>query len=805
VTSKTDPIGRQTSYVYAANGIDLVETRQTSPGVNDLLGTFASYTALHQPQTATDAAGETTTLTHNALGQVLTSTNAKNETTTVVYDADHRLQSVTAAMPGAVTSYTYDSYGRVRTVTQPDGYAVTTDYDVFDRPTQATYPCGTTDLFAYERLDLAAQTDRLGRTTRYFYDPLRRLMATRDPAGRTITRQWCTCGSLDKIIDANGHATTWERDLQARVTREVRADGTTATQYVYESTDNRLKTVTDPKGQVTTYTYNLDDSLQQVAYTNATIATPSVSYTYDPAYARIATMVDGTGTTGYTYHSSGVVGAMHLASVDGPLTNDTITYEHDELGRVISRAINSVAATQAYDALGRVTTESNALGTFTYGYDGVTARLASVTFPNGQTSAYTYLNHAGDDRLQTIHHQKPDTSTLSKFDYTYDAVGNILTWHQQANAAAPTTYQFGYDATDQLTEAINQTTDPTPTVLKRFAYAYDAAGNRTNEQIDDAVTSASHDVLDRLTSQPAGGSLVFKGTVSEPASVTVHGKLVKVDSNNRFSGSVPAPSGTTTVVIAATDGSGNQNTATYEVDQASASKTFTYDANGNLTSDGTSTLEWDARNGLVAVTVGTHRSEFTYDGRQHRVRVVEKENLALQSDTRVLWCDDEICEERAADGVTVTLRLFGQGDQVGGVAHFFATDHLGSVTEVTDGSATLLARYAFDPWGRRTVTAGIDVTTVGYTGHQESRGRWSAWFRTFDPGTARWLSEDPGVRFAASFGAAALPDGLNFFEYSRNNPIRYRDPAGLWSCRRGHWWKRRRKRAWPLVARRQRC
>ena len=288
VTSRTDPVGRQTTYVYAANGIDLVETRQTSPGVNDLLGTFANYTALHQPQTVTDAAGQTTTLTYNAFGQVLTSTNAKSETTTLVYDADRHLQSVTAPMTGAVTTSTYDSEGRVRTVTQPDGYAVTTDYDAFDRPTRVTYPDATAELLAYNRLDLSARTDRLGRTTRYFYDPLRRLIATRDPAGRTITQQWCTCGSLDTLIDAKSQATTWERDVQARVTREVRADGMTATQYVYESTTNRLKTATDPKAQITTYTYSLDDSVQQVVYTNATIATPCPSATRTTRRMRVS-------------------------------------------------------------------------------------------------------------------------------------------------------------------------------------------------------------------------------------------------------------------------------------------------------------------------------------------------------------------------------------------------------------------------------------------------------------------------------------------------------------------------------------
>ncbi|PYR13613.1 MAG: type IV secretion protein Rhs, partial [Acidobacteria bacterium] len=358
VTSRIDPLGRQTTYDYANNGMDLLQIRQTSNGVNDLLASSSDYTSQHRAQTTTDASGQSTTYTYNSVGQPLTVTNAKNETTTFAYDADHRLRTVTAPMNGAVTTYTYDDYGRMRTVTDADGYTATTDYDAFDRPTRVTYPGGTTQTTTYDRLDVAARTDRIGRTTRYFYDPLRRLVSTRDLLGRIVAQEWCTCGSLSKLIDANGRATSWDRDVQGRVTRELRADGTTATTYTYDATTSRLKTVTDPKGQVTTYTYTLDDAIQQVAYSNSQIATPSVSYTYDPTYARAATMADGTGTTAYAYHPVGELGAGHVASVDGPFSNDTITYAYDELGRVASRAINGVAMTQGYDPLGRVTTEA---------------------------------------------------------------------------------------------------------------------------------------------------------------------------------------------------------------------------------------------------------------------------------------------------------------------------------------------------------------------------------------------------------------------------------------------------------------
>jgi YD repeat-containing protein len=70
------------------------------------------------------------------------------------------------------------------------------------------------------------------------------------------------------------------------------------------------------------------------------------------------------------------------------------------------------------------------------------------------------------------------------------------------------------------------------------------------------------------------------------------------------------------------------------------------DANGNLTSDGTRTFEWDARNQLFAVNSGTHRSEFCYDGLQRRVGIVETESGVTQSEAKVVWCDDTICEER---------------------------------------------------------------------------------------------------------------------------------------------------------------
>jgi len=427
--------------------------------------------------------------------------------------------------------------------------------------------------------------------------------------------------------------------------------------------------------------------------------------------------------------------------------------------------------TWAFDALGRVTTETNLLGTFAYTYDGPTARLATVTYPNGQTSTYSYLAASQERRLQTIHHHYPNAATLSKFDYTYDAAGNILTWQQQADSAAPTLWRYGYDRADQLLSASQETTGGTPTVLHEYAYGYDPAGNRLYEQIDTDVTAWTYTNLNRLQAQAGGGVLQLRGSVNEPATVTIQGVPAAVSSANQFQGGLPVQPGTNVFTVTATDGSGNVATAQYEVDVTNAPKTFTYDANGNLTSDGTRTFEWDARNELVAINTGTHRSEFTYDGERRRVRVIEKENGATQSDTKVLWCDQEICEERAADGVTIMRRAFAQGDQVASATRFFVEDHLGSVGGVTDGTSAVLARYTFDPWGRRVVAAGTDTTSDGYTGHQwQAAGGLSlALYRSYDPELGRWLSEDPAGR----------ADGPNLSIYVRGNPVTYSDEWGL--------------------------
>lgn len=506
VTNSVDPLGRERSFSYSTNGIDLLEVRQTQ-GTNNELILRTTYTGQHRPQTVTDAAGQTTTFTYNSRGQPLTVTNPKGETRTYTYDSNGYLVGVDGALPGTSDglTVTHDAFGRSRTRADESGYTLTFDYDNMDRLTRITHPDATFSQFTYNRLDLAAVRDRAGRQTSFEYDVLRQMTKRTDPLGRIIHFQWCSCGSLGSFTDPMGRTTQWHSDVQGRPLSKEYADGSKVS-YFYENTTSRVRQVIDEKSQVAQFTYNRDNTVNSIAYPDATIPTPGVSYVYDPNYERVVSMIDGIGTTLYSYLPIGASpgpGAGKLASVDGPLPEDTITYGYDELGRRVTTAISGVPASVTYDQAGRAVAEANALGSFTYGYEGTSGRLMSQSFPNGQTTELSYYSNLEDQALQRITHKVGQTK-LSEFLYSHDvATGQINTWSQQAGALPANLHTLGYDGAGQLLSA---TVTANGTVVDSFAYSYDQSANRLSEQLGSSSFTSTYNALNQLSTSTAPGA-----------------------------------------------------------------------------------------------------------------------------------------------------------------------------------------------------------------------------------------------------------------------------------------------------------
>ena len=185
-----------------------------------------------------------------------------------------------------------------------------------------------------------------------------------------------------------------------------------------------------------------------------------------------------------------------------------------------------------------------------------------------------------------------------------------------------------------------------------------AAGNRGVEQADDAVTSATHDSMNRLLTRAPGGAMTFAGSLNE-ATVTIATQVASVDSANSFRGTAAVATGTSIVAVAATDASGNTATQHYEVDTAGSTTTYTYDANGDLTAQGSEDVRVGcATNRLMRVRDGgTEIASFAYDGVGRRAQKV-----AAGVTRSYIYDSEDILEERISGGAT-SRHVHGPGDR----------------------------------------------------------------------------------------------------------------------------------------------
>ena len=242
--------------------------------------------------------------------------------------------------------------------------------------------------------------------------------------------------------------------------------------------------MTDAKNQTTLYGYFIDDNLKQVSYSNAVVATPGVSFTYDTNYDRITSMVDGTGTNIYSYYT--VSGGSLGRGMCRPCPTRLWAASDLQLrcaGPDHNRAINSVSQQIAFDALNRVSAITNVLGKFSNAYVGGTALITTNFAPFGKKTIFSYLSVTNDERLKTILNQKTNSVTFRNSITIMMRLGNITNWTQQADTTTTNVQVMQYDPVNQLLSDTVHSNTVAGAILKQYAYGYDAGGNRTTEQI----------------------------------------------------------------------------------------------------------------------------------------------------------------------------------------------------------------------------------------------------------------------------------------------------------------------------------
>jgi RHS repeat-associated protein len=200
--------------------------------------------------------------------------------------------------------------------------------------------------------------------------------------------------------------------------------------------------------------------------------------------------------------------------------------------------------------------------------------------------------------------------------------------------------------------------------------------------------------------------------------------------------------------------------AVMSISGSTLSTTFTYDPNGNQTGGLGRTMSWTASNRPASITQGTNTISFGYDVDHQRVMQVAPDGTTLYihafgvstelfgaGTPAARWTD-----YLSVGNAKVGMRVVDVAAETVST-RYFHTDHLGSISVITDENGVVLERLSYDAWGKRRFASGADdptgsitsQSTRGFTG-QEQLDTFALVHlngRVYDPMVGRMISADP--------------------------------------------------------------
>jgi YD repeat-containing protein len=587
-TSVTPNVARTWTYTYDSYGRVLTADGPRTDASDVTKYTYYTCTIgfqCGQLQTVTNAAGQVTTYnTYNVYGQPLTITDPNGILTTLTYDARQRLTSRQTA--SETTAFDYWPTGLLKRVTLSDGSYLAYTYDSAHRLTQITDALGNKIVYTLDAMG--------NRTAEKSYD-------TSNALHRTHTRVFNTLSQLFKDVTAAGTAavtTTFGYDNDGNQTsiaaplsrstanaydelnrlNQITDPANGLTQFGYDANDN-LTSVTDPRGLATVYSYNGFGDLK----TQASPDTGSTTHTYDSA-GNLATSTDARGAVStYAYDALNRVTSVAY-SLSGT-TDQTLTFTYDAgtngKGHLTGASDASHSVTWGYDALGRVISKLQTVGTVTksVGYGYTNGDLTTLITPSGQTVAYGYN---GNHQLTSV--AVNGTTVLNSV--TYEPLGPINGW----TWGNGTTTTRSYDTDGKIASIVSAGTK---------TYSYDDAfriNGITDTSTGAANWSYGYDTLDRLTS----------GT---SPSIT-RGWTYDANGNRQ------TETGTAASAYAISPSSNRITGIT-----GALARTYAYDAAGNTTGYSTVSATYNNAGRLKTLTNGSATETSVYNALGQRIQV----------------------------------------------------------------------------------------------------------------------------------------------------------------------------------------
>jgi RHS repeat-associated protein len=801
-----DPEGNVRLYVYSRAG-DLV--RYTDPRSN---ATRYEVNASGDLTGVTDALSRSTAFTYDKVGNITSILDARGHAIQAAYDAMNRRTEITNPV-GGISRTQYNGEGLPILETDEDGRTAHAQFDPFLRltrevdavgniieysyalpdgsgnaavgalfdPTEIRFPTfterqrydqrerptsrtllngtslGTEGLVSSTTYDkrglIATHTDEDGKTSFYAYDALGGLIETTDSLGKKTNALYDVRGNLLQMRDAKGNVNRFEYDRDNRLVKEVLPLGQTTT-YEYDAAGN-LATRINANGHRSIYEYDAANRLREIRrYRAGGVLVRTTSFTWDNADNLVGwTDTDATRPSGQQVASS-------IAVYDDAdrKTRETITYPLPQGG--------SYSLTYQYD----------------YSLAGYKTRL---TWPDGTAIDYGYSAHG---ELQSI--VIPGEGTISV---------NHFKWLAPERITLPggTTQARAYDGLLNLEELKVRT--PGQQSIVELANTYG--------KLQELATSTRVDTVGGVSS---GRAATY--TYDDEARLTEVATTSGVFGNDTETFTLDAVGNRIAYNKVAGAWTYDANNRLLQKGSGAGATSYDYDDAGNLirkTEPGSRITQYvyDTQNRLVEVRDGAGNLIARYGYDIFDVRLWKEQYrdrggnaLAPAKRTYYLHADEGLIAEaeQAADltvnagqpalvtqygpqpdaeFTTGTLFVKTRNSNGSSTIAYFHNDQLDTPISASDRNGNLVWAAAYDVFGAATITTPAPTAerptianNLRFAGQyaDEETGLHYNLRRYYDPGTGRYISQDP----------VGLAGGDNLYRYADADPANLTDPTG---------------------------
>ena len=676
------------------------------------------------------------------------------------------------------SSFEYDTADNLKKLMDPKGNAFKYDYDKKHRVTGAASAAGMKYTFVYDdygnpvtarTVDPSAETDaKKAMTSKAAYTTGTaegQYMASQtSPEGSVVTYEWNTArGQMNNTTDAAGNKVSYTYDAVGRLS-------SVSGKRAIRGSEKEVKGI---------YTYD-KDRLTKLTHNGC-----EYSFSYDGFGNGTGVSIAGTKVIGHTYGAK-----------NGTLSKSTyangweVTYTYDNLDRVTEVKASKDGSSYLigqyiYDKLGRIArfVDGQVSGkSCTYGYD-LTDRLCEAVFDDG--TAYRYTYDANDCLVKEVQTTPAGVRTVTrgydadsretsvtcgsaKIEKTFDKLGRLSSIKRNSGKHT-TVYQYMKASDGGETGRVASIKNGSDEI----SYGYDKRGY---------VTSATKGSIVWKYHYDASGQLIREENPVQQKTLVYQydegGNLLEVKSYPMTDSAEPEGSGT--VEKAFTYGSTWKDQLA-AVTMDGKTRTFTYDANGNMLSDGKYTYSWTKGSLLEKVTGDGLEAVYTYDA--SGIRTSKKVNGTT---TEYLTAGGSVLGEKK-NGVWQYYLYDGDGQlsaiSYKGGDYYYIRDNLRTITGLVDANGVAVVNYRYDSWGRMLDITGSMAETLGkdnpyrYKGYcyDEETGMYYLKNRYYAPEICRFISADD---IAAMLDSPMSLWDKNLYVYCDNDPVNKKDDDG---------------------------